>query len=76
METLIATCIALLAPLPALRRVPVEMLPPLWYAAGALFIAWGLHVLVPVSGLLGLVFCYCCLAPASSFSADTKNPQP
>jgi len=75
MEPLFAVLIALIAPLPALRRVPTSLAPPLWYGAGALFIAWGLHVLMPVTVLLACLFLYCC-SSTRPFRADLKNPQP
>lgn len=76
METIISICIALLAPLPAIRKVPADMCPALWYLAGTLFVGWGLHVVIPVSILLGFYFLCCLLADTKSCRAATKNPQP
>lgn len=75
MEPLFAVLIALIAPFSALRRVPTSLVPPLWYGAGVLFIAWGLHVVLPVAALLACFFLYCCLSAKSS-TAALKNPQP
>jgi hypothetical protein len=75
METWIHVIIALLAPLPALKKIPDTLNPPLWWMAGAVFIAWGLGVLLPIACIIVTLLAYSVLS-ANSSTAAIKKPQP
>lgn len=75
MQTFMHICIALLAPLPALKKVPAHAHPSLWWAGGTLAAAWFLEVVAPVAIICLLAIGYASLSVNSS-AAATKNPHP